>query len=108
MKERTAKLTLKVGGRSVQYEAGVDRVEAELHRLAAELLGSGRGDEPAVLSVTAPAPAEESAPPGGTRSADRQLDSFPGGSHSAIAECLPPRRLPIDKAPPDSVAETAN
>ncbi len=74
MSERKAKLTIKVGDRSVEFEAGVDRVEAELHRLAAELLGSGRGregDEPAVLSVTAPrrpAPAgeAESARSGGT------------------------------------------
>ncbi len=69
MTERKAKLTLKVGDKEVRFEAGVDRVEAELHRLAAELLGSGgRGDakEPAVLSVTAersPAPARAGKPP---------------------------------------------
>ncbi len=63
MSERKAKLTLKVGDSEVQFEAGVDRVEAELHRLAAELLGTGRssggrsdGGEPAVLSVTASRP----------------------------------------------------
>ncbi len=65
MNERKAKLTIKVGDRSVEFEAGVERVEAELHRLASELLSSGgsrEGDEPAVLSVTAPrrpAPVEE-------------------------------------------------
>ncbi len=41
MSERKAKLTLKVGDRSVEFETGVDRVEVELHRLASELLGSG-------------------------------------------------------------------
>ncbi len=56
MSERTAKLTLRVGEKEVQFEAGVDQVEAELHRLAAELLGSAGGPagEPPVLSLTAP------------------------------------------------------
>ncbi len=65
MSERTAKLTLKVGDTEVRYEAGVDRVEAELRRLAGELLGSGGAGEPAVLSVTAPgAPDEKTKAPG--------------------------------------------
>ena len=68
MAERKAKLTLKVGDKELQFEAEVEKVEAELHRLAAEMLRSGGRDdrgEPAVLSLTAPraaAPAEKALP----------------------------------------------
>ena len=56
MAEPPAKLTLKVGDKEVHFEAGAERVEAQLHRLASEMLRSGGppSDAPAVLSVTAP------------------------------------------------------
>ena len=53
MAEPTAKLTLKVGDKEVHFEAGVNRVEAQLHRLASEMLKSG---EPSRSSVFCPMP----------------------------------------------------
>ncbi len=80
MSERTAKLTLKVGDKEVRFEAGVERVEAELHRLAAELLrsGGGEGGEAPVLSVTAPPRMATTDQPGPGEFPEKVVPANPG------------------------------
>ncbi len=90
--ERQAKLTLRVGEKEVCFEGAAETVAAELHRVAAAMLGTAKASdgETASLTLTAPrqaAPEREEPTPGDV------APSSPGAARLMSYAALDRRRV---------------